>query len=128
MKISLKRVLKEELARTKEAVPKYMEVVLKVLNDAMEQLGIALSNRLSFEDNFNCTVVTREFTSATELEINPFAGKTGNLRVTGVLLLDASGLAVDKFQWVQKSNGNIGVTVTFVSGGPANCKILALLG
>lgn len=128
MKLTLKRVLKEELARSKESVPKYMEPVLKVLNDALEQIGNALSNRLSFEDNVNCTIVTRDFTSATELEINPLAGKSGNLRVTGALIIAASELTVDKFKWVQKSNGNIGVTVTFDGGGTATCKILALLG
>lgn len=131
MKLALKRLLKEELARSKEQIPKYMDAVLRVLNSTIEQVGIALSNRLTFEDNFNCTVVTREFTHATELEINPTAGKQGNLRVTGVLLLSGGDLIIDTFGWAQKSNGNIGVTVSFdggTSSTTADCKVLILLG
>jgi len=131
MKLSLKRILKEELARTKETVPKYMDSVLRVINTTIEQVGIALSNRLTFEDNFNCTVVTREFTHGVELEINPTAGKQGNLRVTGVSLLSGGDLIIDKFGWNQKSNGNIGVTIYFDGGSGstiANCKVLILLG
>jgi hypothetical protein len=131
MKLTLKRILKEELARSKEEIPNYMETVLKVLNSNFEQLGIALSNRLSFEDNFSCTMVTREFTHAVELEINPFAGKTGNLRVTGVIPLSGDDLGIDKFGWAHKSTGNIGVTISFVGGSgttTADCKIAVLLG
>lgn len=128
MKLSLKRLLKEELSRSKDPVPSWMDAVLRVINTTIEQVGVALSNRLTFEDNFLCTVVNREFTHDVELEINPRAGLQGNLRVTGVSLLSGGDLIVDKFGWVQKSNGNIGVTIGFDGGTSATCRLLILLG
>lgn len=131
MKLSLKRLLKEDLARTKEEIPKYMDTVLRILNTAIEQLGVALSNRLTFEDNFLCKIETREFTHGVELTLNPTSGQQANLRATGVSLLSGGDLIVDKFGWNQKSDGTIGVTVYFnggTSSTSANCKVLILLG
>ncbi len=128
MKFTLKRILKEELARSKEEIPQYMDVIIQVLNTNFEQLGNGLSNRLTFADNFNCIEVTRRFTDSVELEVNPLADRQGNLRAVGAQVLSASGLIVDSFKWIQKSNGNVGLTVGFASGGPADCKILILLG
>lgn len=131
MKLTLKRILKEELARSKEPIPNYMDVVLKVLNSNFEQLVNALSNRLSFEDNFNSTTVQREVTHGVELEINPLAGKSGNLRVIGVFLTSSGNLVVDKFGWTLKTTGNVGITAYFNGGSGttvADCKIIALLG
>lgn len=130
MRLSLKRLLKEELSRTKEDVPKWMDSVLSVLNSTIEQVGIALQNRLTFEDNINCSVITREFTHGVELEINPLAGKASSLRASGVLLLSSGGLIVDKFGWVLKTSGNVGVTVYFdggTSSTKATCKVAVLL-
>lgn len=127
MKLSLKRLLKEELSRSREQVPKFMDSVLSVINSTVEQVGIALQNRLNFEDNFSCSIIVREFAHGVELELNPLAGKSASLRASGVLLLSSGGLIVDKFGWTQKSNGNVGVTVYFASGTSADCKVLVLL-
>ncbi len=131
MKVQLKRVLKENLARSKEAIPDWVDEVLKVYNSNFEQVGLALSNRLTFAENFNCTEVVREITHAVETEINPLAGKAGNLRVIGVVLVSSEGLVVDGFGWASKSNGNILVTVSFDGGTSAtvaDCRFEILLG
>jgi hypothetical protein len=131
MKLTLKRLLKEDLNRTKEEVPKWMDVVLRVINTAIEQLGTALSNRLTFEDNFLCKVETREFTHDAEQILNPISGQAANLRCTGVSLLSGGDLIVDRFGWNQKSDGTIGVTIGFDGGSSstkATCRLLILLG
>ncbi len=66
MKVQLKRVLQEDLARSKEDIPKWVGELLKVYNSNFEQVGLALSNRLTFSENFNCTEVVREITHAVE--------------------------------------------------------------
>lgn len=108
--------------------PKWRDEFLAAINPFIEKVGLALQNRLTFEDNFLCEVISRKFTDNIALELNPFTRNSRNLRVTGVLSLDAGGLQVDGFKWVQKDNGNIAVTYQFSGGTEANCKVLVLLG
>lgn len=123
----VKRILKDDLAKSGD-VPAWVDVLLQPLNEFIEKVGLALQNRLTFADNFLSKKVTQTFTSGTELVINPQLTGNINLKVSGVLLLDASGATVDKFKWARKQNGNIGVTVTFSDVTSAACTIYVLLG
>lgn len=127
MKLGLLKMISREILAGSGEVPKWADAMLGPLNDFIEKVGLALQNRLTFEDNFLCTVVSREFTSGVQLDINPIANAQRNLRTSGVLLISAGGLSVDQFGWVQKPNGNLGVTVTFNPSATATCTILILL-
>lgn len=126
----IKRIQREVLARAGE-VPKAVDAMLEPLNEFIEKIGLALQGRLTFEDNFLCKQVFLEFTHAVEQLINPRSEAVPNARVTGVILLSAGGLGVDKFKWVQKDSGNIGVTISFDGGSStttAKCRLIIFLG
>jgi len=124
-----KRVLKEDLAASsgEDKLPKWLDSLLQPINLFIEQVAQALQNRLNFEDNFYAKTVTLSFTSDVELEVNPTTPFAKTARAGGVLLLGAGGVAVSNFQWENKNNGNLGITVTFLSAADAECTFLILL-
>jgi len=123
---TLKRISKEAMSRAGD-VPKWVDALLEPLNDFIENVGLALQGRLTFDENFLCKIVTREFSDGVEIEINPSLENQKNLRAYGVIPLSMDGLSFDKFGWVQKPNGNIGVTFDLDGGSSATCTILILL-
>ena len=123
MKLGLvKRISREDLGPD---LPEYVPKLLETLNQFISQVGTALQNKLTFEDNFSSNVLDKKLTSGVELEMNP---QSGRLRVRGVLVLYSEGAVIDKFGWVYRSNGNIGVTATFVGSGEKLTRLLILLG
>jgi hypothetical protein len=129
MKLGIvKRILKDDLARSGD-LPSWIDQLLQPLNDVIEKVGLALQNRLTFSENFLCKTISQKFASGTEYEINPTAtGQSIKLKPTGVLLLNPGGGLVSSFGWYQKTNGNIGVTISFSNVSSATCSILILLG
>jgi hypothetical protein len=125
---TLRKAGKEDLQKAaSEALPKWIDALLGPVNEFIEKVGQALQNRLTFEDNFYAKLVNQSFDSGVELEVNAKAEFSGNARAYGVLLLGSSGTTVSTFAWAQKTNGNIAVTVTFVSATSAKCDLLLLL-
>lgn len=124
----LKRVSKEDLARSNEPLPKWLDQLLQPLNDFLEKAGNALQNRLSFNDNFYCKPLTLKFSDNVAQEINPRTDFAKNARATGVLLVGTSGEKVTSFTWEQLVNGNISVTIEFDTATDANCDLIILLG
>jgi hypothetical protein len=124
----LKRVSKEDLARSNEQLPQWLDSLLQPLNDFLEKAGNALQNRLSFEDNFYCKRVTLKFTDNVAQEISPRTDFAKNARAYGVLLVGSSGETVSTFTWEQLVSGNISVTVNFSSATDADCNLIILLG
>lgn len=106
----IKRISKDDMAKI-EAPPKWIDALLNPLNDFIEKVGLSLQNRLTFRDNFLGKIVVTNFTHNVELEINPYPGTRGSLRVTGVLPLSTGEVFIVGFKWVSKQNGNIGVTI-----------------
>lgn len=124
----VKRILKDDLARSGD-LPGWMDGFLQPLNDFIEKVGLALQNRLTFADNFSCKLVTQTFTSGVESQINPQKSASGpHVKPSGVFLLDPNGAVVSSFGWSRKPNGNIGITVGFLSAQSSSCTILILLG
>lgn len=119
----LKRVLKEDLSKADANLPKWIDALLDPLNTFIDTVGLALQNRLTPADNFYCKEVTMSFTSAVEQELNPRTAFAPNARAYGVSLLASSGETVSTFVWDQKTNGNIVVTVTFLSATDADCTL-----
>lgn len=123
----LKRIPKEQLSKAGE-LPGWIDALLDPLNEFIEKVGLSLQGRLTLEDNFLGKMVTQEFTSGTELEINPRNSNQANLAVQGILILQSEDLLVTSWGWQRKTNGNIGVTVNFATGTIADVKLFILLG
>jgi len=119
----LKTIQREELSKF-EALPKWVDPFLQVLNQFIGAVGLALKGNLTFADNFLCKEKKLSFTHDVEQEVNPET----KLKVTGVLPIYAGGLMVTGFQWVYKTNGNIGVKFQFTGGTEATCTVIILLG
>lgn len=123
----VRRIVKEDLAKAGEQIPKWVDALLGPLNEFIEKVGLALQNRLTFSDNFLCKVIALDLTSDVEQEINPATDFSANARVYGVLIVSSDNKAIAHHRWAQKTNGNIGVTVTFVSASSATCTLILLL-
>lgn len=119
----IKTIKKEDLSKAGE-VPEWGNALIEALNPFIETVGQALQGNLDFENNFQSRQKKLKFKSGVESSLNPDSGK---LRVAGVIPLSAGGLNVSGFKWVQKTDGNIGVTFTFAGGGEATCELLLLL-
>jgi hypothetical protein len=124
---TLRRVLKEDLAKASSDLPKWLDSLLSPINEFIEKVGQALQNRLTFSDNFFAKEVTLNFATGVEQEVNAKAAFSGNSRVYGVLLLSSAGSTVSNYVWSQKTNGNIAVTITFATATDADCMLLLLL-
>lgn len=123
----IRRIDKADIARSGES-PKWINSLLDPLNSFLENVVTALRNRLTFEDNFLCTVGTYSLTSGTDFEINPIASGNARLRVTGVIPLATSAGQVNTFGWSQMASGNISISATLVNATEADIKLLILLG
>lgn len=122
----VKRILKENLAAAGE-VPPWVELLLVPLNQFIEAVGSALTNKLTFADNFSCVVYSGKFKHATELVINP----KSSLKVSGVIPTYASsGQIITGFGFNRRNDGTIGVTLQFAAGAgtEATCSLVILLG
>lgn len=127
----LKRISKGDLQKAGGEIPRWLDAMLSPLNTFIEKVGITLQGKLTFDDNFLCKVTYLEFTHGVEQLINPKISSAPNARVVGVIYVSAGGLTVDKFKWVQKETGNIGVTFSFDGGTAATkawCRLYILLG
>lgn len=122
----LKRILQEDLNRTKDVDAKFL-ALLGPLNEFIEQVGTALTNKLTFADNFSVTERTVKLQHGIETEVNSQAGR---MVVTGVLLTNPGAQMVTGFKWLKKNNGNIAVTVEFKEGPGtlSQVTLLILLG
>jgi hypothetical protein len=128
---TIKRISRDDLAKSGEALPKWLDLFLDPLNQAIEKFGIALTGALTFEDNILSKRVKLTFTHAVEQAVNPFPIGTRKLSVVGVFPVGASDQSIDAFKWTSKQDGSIGVTFQFVGGSSSTqavCTIIILLG
>lgn len=128
MKLGLiRRIDKGDLSRAGD-VPKWIDPLLDTLNPFIEKVGLALQNRLTFVDNGLGKEYSGQFTTDVEKEINPRLPGQQTLRVQAVYPLTTGELFITGFKWVQKDNGNIGVTIKFSGGTEATVKLRIELG
>lgn len=123
----IKKVLREDLAKAGESLPKWLDSMLQPINLFIENAGLALQNRLTFGDNFYCKEVSLNFTSDVEQEVNIKTAFAPSARCYGVLIVSSENEAIAHYKWANKNNGNIGVTVTFVTATDADCALIILL-
>ena len=123
----IKRISKEDLKSAD--LPAWIDPLLTALNAFITPVTTALQGKLTFQDNFLANVISKTFTSATKLTINPrLSVDQSRLSITGVVPLYASGKIIDEFGWERNSDGSIAVTVNFNGGGSAAVTLLVLLG
>lgn len=118
----VKRILKEDLSK-QEKTPNWVDNLLSPLNQFIEVVAQALQNSLTMKDNFSGRETTISVTDSLEAIINPGA----NNRVRGVVLMSASGEVVTGFGWNQRSDGQIAVTLKFLTSGAQRSCVFQLL-
>lgn len=117
----IKAVRREDLAVAGD-VPGWVDKLLSPLNQFIEQVGVAVTGKLSVGDNLAAKYITQNFTSNVELEINP----NDKRRVVGMIPVYATSKIISGYNFTYKNNNNIGVTIVFDSAGSSDCKILLL--
>jgi hypothetical protein len=122
VKISvIQKIVKEDLAKFGK-LEAWVEPLLESINEGIEAFASALNGRLTFLDNFHQKTVEITFTSGTEKEIAIPANK----RVVGVLVLEALNKIITEHGFTRKTNGNIGITISWTGGGDATCRVVIL--
>jgi len=115
----IKSIRREDLASSGE-IPAWIDKLLGPLNQFIEQVGVAVTGRLSVGDNLAQKYISQTFTHNVELEINP----NDRRRVVGVVPVYCADKMLMGFKFTYKNNGNIGVTISFDSAGSSDCKII----
>jgi hypothetical protein len=125
----IRRIPKEDLAKLDKDIPKWVDGLLSPLNDFIEKVGLALQNRLDFENNFLGKALTVTLTHDVETIVNPFPSSgRGNLRVIGVVPVTTGEVFITGFKWTPKDSGNIGITVKLSGATEASIKFHIHLG
>lgn len=116
----IRKIRKEDMGAD---VPQWVDRLLSPLNQFIEQVGIAVTGRLTFGDNIAGKIIEQSFTHDTALEVNVQDTRI----VVGVMPIFCDGNLISAYGWSRLDNGNISVTIQFVAGsGTSDCKILVL--
>jgi len=119
----LKKIQKEDL-QTGEDLPKWVDRMLSPINQFIEQVGVAITGRLSFGDNMAGRFVELSFVHNVAQEVNPNDARP----VVGIIPIFAEQDSIVGYRWGQLSNGNISITLRL---GAANssavfCRVLLI--
>ena len=126
MKIStLRKISKEDLSKTGEPIPKWVDVILDPINELLDNFGTALRSGISVRQNFLSSIIEVTITSGTELEVNP--NKKG--KILGVIPVFSQGSnatvgLIDSFGYRILNTGNIIIKATFDSAGTRLCRFI----
>lgn len=116
----IRKIRKEDLGGD---IPAWIDRLLSPMNQFIEQVGIAVTGRLSFGENLAGKVIEQSFTHNTALEINTQDSRV----VLGVVPIFCDGNIITGYGWNTANNGNLSVTIQFSAGsGTSDCKILVL--
>jgi hypothetical protein len=107
-----------------EDSPGWLNLLIDPLNQIIENIVKAMSNNLTFVDNFSCVQVSVKIQNAVEFVVTPQTPR----KVLTVLLLEANGYQVSSFGWTRKADGKIGLTASFIGSptGQIDSKFLIL--
>lgn len=129
----IKRLDKQDITSGGD-YPSWMDGFLGALNAFIDPVVNALSGRLTFADNFLCTVSTQTYTHATELVISVPANRKviGALPILAIKSTDTSATknVISGWGLDVKGNGTLGLTVNFAGGAgkAADVTFVILLG
>lgn len=117
---TVKTISREDIG---SEAPGWVDKLLSPLNQFLEQSYRALSNNLTFTDNFRGKVAAYKLKHATALEINHALTS----RVVGVLPLAASGQMITGFKWDYSSAGEkVTVMAEFKAAGSTEAEVRLL--
>lgn len=116
---AVQKITKEDLAKFGQ-LPTWMDAFLGTLNPFLEIVVRSLRSGLSFTDNFDCKQVELKFTSGTEKRLGMPAGR----RVIGIQVLEVLEKTVTGYGFSRKTNGDLGVTITWTGGGDADARVI----
>ena len=122
MKLPIIKSIRREDIATSGEVPAWIDKLLGPLNQFIEQVGVAVTGRLSVGDNLAQKYITQTFTDNVELDVNP----NDRRRVVGMIPVYSAEKIITGYNFIYKNNGNIGVTIKFDTAGSSDCKILLL--
>lgn len=93
---------------------------------AFEEVVSALKNSLSYEDNFDCKVMTVELFDDLEQQVSAAAGLKviKEIRVRQVI---SAAYGIETFHWWVASDGNARVKATFTGTPPGGTRIKVVL-
>ena len=119
----IKKIQKEDL-QTGEKLPAWVDRMLSPLNQFIEQVGIAVTGRLTFGDNMAGKFIEESFVHNVSKELNPNDSRI----VYGIVPVFCSGDTITGSSWTVLSNGNISVKILFASAGTESrsCRLLVL--
>jgi hypothetical protein len=119
----IKKIQKEDL-QTGEKLPAWVDRMLSPLNQFIEQVGIAVTGRLTFGDNMAGKFVDEFFVHNVAKELNPNDPRI----VYGLAPVFCSGDIVVGSSWTVLSNGNLSITLLFNGAGTdsRSCRLLIL--
>lgn len=121
MRATIEKILTDDLSKYGEQVPKWAtEVAMPVINQALEIIGLALQNRISFSDNLYGTEITLTLTHGVAQKYSLPSGRI----CKGVSLIDASGQIVTGFGFTRNSDASISMTANFAAGGTTAASCL----
>lgn len=117
----IRKIRKEDLGGD---LPQWVEKMLSPLNQFIEQVGVAVTGKLSFGDNIASKLLDLEFVHNQEQEVNV----NDRRPVLGLVPIFCQSDTIDGFSFSQLSNGNIRVKILFAGAGssPISCKILVI--
>jgi hypothetical protein len=132
MKVSLiRRILREDL-NTKEALPDWVDSLLKYVNQNMEVLGKALQGNITFADNYSCKITTLTFTHNTEIIVGVDTTRkvVGLIPVLSTSSSDSSTTSanvITGYRITPKGNGTAGVTINFQGAGSVSASVTVII-
>lgn len=118
----IRSIRREDIASSGGEIPPWMDKLLGPLNQFIEQVGVAVTGKLSVGDNLAQKYLTQTLSDGVELEVNP----NDRRRVVGLIPVFCADKLVTGFGFSYKNDGNIGVTVKFDSAGSSEVKLLLL--
>jgi hypothetical protein len=119
----IKKIQKEDL-QTGEKLPAWVDRMLTPINQFIEQVGIAVTGRLTFGENMAGKFIDGTFVHNEAKELNPNDARV----VYGVVPVFCSGDIIVGTSWTVLTNGNLSMTILFDSAGTESrsCRLLLL--
>lgn len=116
----IRKIRKEDLGAD---VPGWVDRMLSPMNQFIEQVGVAITGRLTFEENMSGKIINQSFTHNVALEISLQDSRDP----LGIMPIYSQGQNISAYGWERLDNGNISITLQFASGsGTASSRVLVI--
>lgn len=114
MKIPVvEQILKDDLARSGETLPGWIDQFLYVINNFIQTVGQALQGNLDFANNFYGAEISYKLVHSVAQVYTPPVGK----QIKGITLIDTGGQVVTGFGFTRLNSGSASITALFQAAG-----------